>query len=110
VKTVTMTEKLDRLRMMKKLSLNLVGISHYKPTPCDHSLHLFLTNESLHQKCDGMRKWQEMAANSAFIHEIPGTHRSITGDKEAIKEEEMRVIASRISAVIHQAAWSRPGP
>jgi acyl transferase domain-containing protein/thioesterase domain-containing protein/aryl carrier-like protein len=104
VNTASMSEKLDHFRMMQKLSLNLVGISHYKPTPCDHSLHLFLTNESLHQKRDGMRKWQEMAAKSAFIHEIPGTHRSITGDKEAIKEEEMRVIASKISALIHQAA------
>jgi thioesterase domain-containing protein/acyl carrier protein len=104
VNTASMTEKLDHFRMMKKVSLNLVGISNYKPTPCDHSLHLFLTNESLRQKRNGMRKWQEMAANSAFIHEIPGTHRSITGDKETIQEEEMRVIASKISALIHQAA------
>jgi thioesterase domain-containing protein len=93
-------ETLAQFKLLKKLLLNVVAITHHKPKPYDRSLHLFLTKGSLSEEHTGMREWVKMAKRGAFVHEIPGTHRSITGDKATINEEEMKVLAGKISAVI----------
>jgi thioesterase domain-containing protein len=96
-------EKVMFLRLRKKVVANIWALKRYSPQSYPGHLHLFLTRESLARSHP--LGWCEYARDGADIHEIPGTHRSITGDRVPIEEAQMEVLATALRRLIDQAPW-----
>jgi thioesterase domain-containing protein len=99
-KTIKMNsmELITFLRLRVKLIANIWSLKQYAPRPYLDRFHLFLTKESLAK--DSFLCWREFAVRGAEVQEIPGTHRSITGDSVRIEEQQMRVLGEKIKAGI----------
>jgi len=78
-----------------KLVSNLWFLKRYYPQSYPGFIHIFLTKGSL----DSRRPlWGNLALNGAEIHEIPGTHNTITGlNGTPIEEAHMRGLAEKLS-------------
>jgi len=91
-------ENLMYMRMKMKLVSNLWALKRYFPRSYSGLIHLFLTKESLvHSPRLG---WRDLALGGAEIHEIPGNHRTITGDNALIDEIAMKVLAEKLRVCI----------
>ncbi len=94
-------ERVMYIRLRMKLAANLWGLKHYLPQPFPGRLHLFLTKESIdHSPRLG---WCDFALAGAEVHEIPGTHRSITGDYAKIEEAHMQALGEKLRACMDEA-------
>ncbi len=102
-KTVKMNlnEFITFLRLRVKLVANIWSLKQYAPQPYPDHLHVFLTKESFTK--GSFLGWRDFAVGGAEIQEIPGTHRSITGDNERIEEEQMRVLGEKIKVGMDHA-------
>jgi acyl transferase domain-containing protein/thioesterase domain-containing protein len=91
-------EKIMYFRLKMKLIANIWALKHYLPQTYSNRFHLFLTKESITHS--PRPHWGAFAGNGMDLHEIPGTHRSITGDRVYIEEAEMQVLAEKIRMCI----------
>jgi len=92
------------LRLKAKLFANSWALRRYAPQPYPGRIHLFLTSESLRSPHASRLGWRELAANGAKVHEIPGTHATITGANDAkIEKAHMRVLAEQLRACLDKA-------
>lgn len=98
---MTLGEWLTFLRLRFKLIANVWSLKQYAPSPYPDHMHLFLTKESLAREYP--RRWSDFATGGADVQEIPGSHRSVTGDNVPIEEEQMRVLGEKIRAGIDRA-------
>jgi thioesterase domain-containing protein len=87
-------EKMVYLRLKIKVIKNIWALRHYYPRSYPNRLDLFLTRESIDHSY--RIDWCEFAEGGARLHEIAGTHRSITGDRATIDESEMQVLGERL--------------
>lgn len=98
------TELVMLVRLRMKLLANLWGLKCYTLQPYPGYLHLFLTNESLTK---GSRiGWSKFALGGVQVHEIPGTHRSITGDYEPVADAPMHVLGDQLRACMDHALYA----
>ena len=44
--------------------------------------------------------WQQFGADGVEVHEIPGTHRSITGDYAQIEDSQMKALGEKLRICI----------
>jgi len=88
------SERIMYIRLRMKLVANLWALKRYIPQPYPDRIHLFLTKESLTQS--PRLGWREFAAGGIEVHEIAGTHRSITGDYAKIEEAHMQVLGESL--------------
>ena len=94
---MTVAEKAFWARLKLKLVFNILGIRKYKPEPFPGFMHLFLTEESLRNTRGNRFGWSKFAVGGVRVHEIPGTHNSITGfDGTQIDENHMHALAEEI--------------
>lgn len=89
---LSMTERMTFLRMRMKVTANIWALQRYRPQVYPKEIKLFLTKESL--SSGHRRSWTRLSMQGAEVIEIPGTHRSITGDREEIDENQMQVVGS----------------
>jgi phthiocerol/phenolphthiocerol synthesis type-I polyketide synthase E len=94
-------EKIMYVRLKLKLIANLWAQKHYVLQPYPGRFHLFLTKESL----TGSPRlgWGDFAGGGIEVHEIPGTHRSITGDNTEIEESQMQALAEHLRTCLDKA-------
>jgi thioesterase domain-containing protein len=94
-------ERIMYARMRLKVIANICALKRYSPQPFPGRFHLFLTRESL--AGSPRLGWTELATDGVEVHEIPGTHRSITGDYARIEEAHMQVLGEKLRACMDSA-------
>jgi acyl transferase domain-containing protein/thioesterase domain-containing protein len=100
-------ERVMYVRLRLKVVANIWALKRYCPQSYPGRFHLFLTRESL---ADSPRLgWTELATGGAKVHEIPGTHRSITGDYARIEEAHMQVLGEQLRACMDSALMDDHG-
>ena len=78
-----------------KLVSNLWFLTRYTPRSYPGSIHIFLTKGSLESP---RALWRKLALKGAGIHEIPGTHNTITGlNGTPIEETHFQGLAKELS-------------
>ena len=103
-----LAQRYPLIRLRMKLVANLWALKRYSPAVYPGRFHLFLTKESLaHSPRLG---WTELAVGGVEVHEIPGTHRSITGDSARIEEAQMQVLGEKLRACMDNALMDELGP
>jgi thioesterase domain-containing protein len=91
------------LHMKAKVVANWLAMADYTVQPYPGSIHLLLTGESLSSPENAQLGWTELAADGVSIHQIPGTHDSITGNSGTkIEEAEMQALAQRLRVCIDE--------
>jgi hypothetical protein len=91
-------ETITYFRLRLKVLANVCALKYYCPRPYSGSFHLFLTKESI---TAGIRpRWCNFVAGKSKIHDIPGTHRSVTGDMVEIEENQMKALGEKLRACI----------
>jgi amino acid adenylation domain-containing protein len=91
-------------RLKAKLVANSWALRRYAPRPYPGRIYLFLTAESLNSAHSPQLGWRKLAAGGAEVHEIPGSHDSITGaNGTKIEEAHMQALAEQLRACIDQA-------
>lgn len=95
---MNLNEFMTFIRLRVKLVANIWGLKKYSPHSYPDPVHVFLTKESIEKK--SFLGWRKFGGSGTDIQEIPGTHRSITGDNERIEEDQMRVLGQKIKAGI----------
>jgi malonyl CoA-acyl carrier protein transacylase/thioesterase domain-containing protein len=93
-------EVLLYVRLRLKLIANLWASKRYSPRPYPGRLHLFLTGDSLENS--HRLNWRDLAQSGADVHQIPGTHRSITGDHARMDSDAMRTLGEMLRACMDQ--------
>jgi phthiocerol/phenolphthiocerol synthesis type-I polyketide synthase E len=108
VKNLNLSEKVMFIRLRLKLIANLWEMKRYMPQEYPGPIHIFLTQESIDSS--PRSGWAEYAIGGAEIQQIPGTHRTITGDYTAIEEAHMKVLGELIRERIEilEASGRRP--
>jgi thioesterase domain-containing protein/acyl carrier protein len=101
VSALERSERIEYLRLKLKVVVNIWALRHYCPRVYPNRLDLFLTRESLENS--HRVDWCEFAAGGTRMHEIAGTHRSITGDRATIEEAQMRILGSELRACLDSA-------
>lgn len=95
---------LDRnfIRMKLKVLGNSLAVRRYQPSPYRGPVHMYMTGESRgSQTKPGQLNWPDVLKGRLYLHEIPGSHDSITGNNNtAISEENMKVLAELINTHI----------
>jgi aspartate racemase len=92
------------LRTKMKLVANSWAMRRYDPRPYVGRLDLFLSSGSLKIERNPQLGWRELAAGGYQVHEIPGTHDTITGNNNTkIEEDHMCVLAGQLNVVIDEA-------
>ena len=97
------------LRLKAKVVANELGVAGYTPEPYPGRVEVFLTEESLNGYKPGVR-WSQYAVGGARIHELPGTHASITGNNVEISEATMKSLAQRLAVCIDAELAEQPKP
>jgi phthiocerol/phenolphthiocerol synthesis type-I polyketide synthase E len=98
---LSLAEKAIYVRLKLKLLANLWGLKRYVPQAYPGHFHLYLTRESLEHS--PRPRWCDLADGGASVHEIPGTHRTITGDDVPIDDRAMRVLGESLRKCIDAA-------
>lgn len=99
-------ERIAYLRLRMKVVANIWALKFYYPQPYSGYLDLLLTKESIdHSHRVG---WREFAVGGTRIHQIAGTHRSITGDRATIEESQMQVLGTELRACMDRALDDPP--
>jgi thioesterase domain-containing protein len=99
ISSLDRAERIAFLRLKLKVIANIWALRYYYPQSYPGHLDLFLTNESIDPSDRSHRlDWRELAVDRTTIHEIAGTHRSITGDRATIEESEMQVLGAKLRA------------
>jgi phthiocerol/phenolphthiocerol synthesis type-I polyketide synthase E len=98
VSTLSLREKIVYISLRMKLVSNIWALKRYVPQSFPGRLHLFLTHESI--SLSPRIGWSNFAVQGADVHEIPGTHRSITGDNLDIEETEMQALGEMLRSCI----------
>jgi phthiocerol/phenolphthiocerol synthesis type-I polyketide synthase E len=101
VTRLSWVERLVYLRLRRKLIANIWALKRYHPSSYPGRFHLFLTGESITNSPRPL--WLELITGESSVHEIPGTHRSITGDNESIEEDQMRALGEKLRECIEDA-------
>jgi thioesterase domain-containing protein len=91
------------VRLKAKVIANRWAASRYAPRPYPGRVDLFLTRESLQAPRRGRRDWRAVAADRIEVHEIPGTHATITGTDTGVDAAHMRVLAEQLRVCIDRA-------
>jgi phthiocerol/phenolphthiocerol synthesis type-I polyketide synthase E len=94
-------ERIMYVRLKMKLAANFWALKRYFPQVYPGRFHLFLTRESLAES--PRLGWGDFATGGVKVHEIPGTHRSITGDYARIQESHMQVLGEKLRLCIDDA-------
>jgi len=98
VTALEFNEKIMYLRLRWKLISNMWGLKNYIPQIYKGSFYLFLTKESIEQS--PRMGWQQFGADGVEVHQIPGTHRSITGDYAQIEDSQMKALGEKLRSCI----------
>ncbi len=101
VSSLAAAEQWTYLRLRFKLIANLWSLKHYGPQKYPGGFYLFLTRESISQS--PRLGWQQFATGGVELCEIPGTHRSITGDYAKIESAHMEVLGRELRGGIDRA-------
>ncbi len=101
VSSLAADEQWTYLRLRFKLIANLWSLKHYSPQKYPGGFYLFLTRESISQS--PRLGWQQFATRGVELCEIPGTHRSITGDYAKIESAHMEVLGHKVRSGIDKA-------
>ena len=102
VSALGLREKVMYMRLRTKLIANMYALKRYTPKSYPGRFHLFLTRESLIQS--PRIGWRDFAAGGVDVHEIPGTHRSITGDYARIEETHMQTLGHMLRICLDDAS------
>jgi len=95
------TERGLFVRLKLKLVANQWALRQYIPRPYPERIHLFLTAESLASGHSPRLGWRAFAVAGVEVHEIPGTHNTITGlDDTPIEPAHMQALAERLKVCI----------
>jgi thioesterase domain-containing protein/acyl carrier protein len=96
---LTTTEQKDYLRLKMKVVGNAWAVKRYTPQTYSGQLHLFLSEDSLSIPHNNQLKWAEFATAGAALHQIAGSHDTITGNNDTpIEETAMQVLAEKLMA------------
>jgi len=96
------------IRLRLKVIANQWALRRYVPQPYPGPIHLFLTSESLRSPHAPRLGWRELTADGAEVHQIPGTHDTVTGMNDTpIEEAHMQVLAEQLRACIDDAQVNR---
>ncbi len=97
-------ERRDYIRLKLKHNANSWALRRYTPKTYSDRIHLFMTSESLKSPKNPQLDWRGLSVGGAQIHEIPGTHNTITGNNNTkIEEAHMRALAEQLRACIDNA-------
>ncbi len=107
-------EQRNYARLKTKVIANSWALRRYAPQSYPGEIDLFLSSESLQLTPNTQLDWCNLATH-ARVHEIPGTHNSITGTGDTqIEEAHMRALADKLNARINEvsvtAALGRSSP
>jgi len=95
------TERGLFVRLKLKLVANQWALRQYIPRLYPERIHLFLTAESLASGQSPRLGWRAFAVAGVEVHEIPGTHNTITGlDDTPIEPAHMQALAERLKVCI----------
>lgn len=97
---LSLNEIIVYVRLRWKVVRNLWSQTHYKLESFPGRFHLFLTNDSLTES--PRPDWAKYAVDGAELHQIPGTHHSITGDNTEISEEAMKDLAHQLRTYVDE--------
>ncbi len=90
------------IHLRLKLIANQWALRSYRPHLYPGRIHLFLTDESLKSPHNPQLGWRKLAIGGAEIHEIPGTHDTITGKNDTpIEEAHMQVLAEQLMVCLN---------
>jgi thioesterase domain-containing protein len=91
------------LKLKMKMVANLWAINRYTPRPYAGRIDLFLTHESLQSREHPRFNWRNFTTAQAVLHQIAGTHNTITGtDDTEIDEAVMEDLAKRLMGCINE--------
>jgi amino acid adenylation domain-containing protein len=97
-------ERRTYLGLRAKVVANIWAAAHYVARPYPGRIELFMTRSSLQVPQNPQMNWRAVAVGGVRLHEIPGTHETVTGDWDAnIDEEAMCVVAQQLEACIGEA-------
>jgi aspartate racemase len=105
---LSLLERITYVRLKKRLIANILALKYYHPRPYRGRFHLLLTKES--HVGSYRLGWRELATGEAKVHEIRGSHRSITGDRARIEEDEMRALGRTLRECIDEALMDAQKP
>jgi thioesterase domain-containing protein len=109
ISQVSAAEQSTYLRLKAKVLGNLWGTIRYSLQPYPGRLELFFTREGLDSVYVPQAGWHKLASGGVTIHEIPGSHDSITGDNNAqIEAASMRALAEQLKMCIERALRLEP--
>jgi amino acid adenylation domain-containing protein len=101
-KQLSHAEQRNFARLKTKLIANSWALRRYAPQSYPGEIDLFLSSGSLQSTPNSQLDWCNLATY-ARVHEIPGTHDSITGTGDTpIEEAHMRVLANKLSTRIDE--------
>jgi surfactin family lipopeptide synthetase A len=104
ISQLSLDEKKIYFRLRMKLIANYFALARYVERPYPGRIHLFLTHESLASSRNPRLGWCDLAIDGVEIHEIPGTHNTITGlDDTPIDENHMQALAEKLKACTNKA-------
>ena len=90
--------------MKAKVIANSWVLKRYSPRPYPGRFHLLLTSESLSAPGAPRLAWRQMAAGRVEVHEIPGTHATISRAHGAVPDEShVRFLAAALKDCIEDA-------
>ena len=102
-KPASTSEQGGYLLLKKKLLANSWASFRYTPKVYRGRIDLFLTEESMKIINNPQLEWGSLSRDQAHIHQIPGSHDTITGnDDTEIEESHMQTLATKLADCINE--------
>lgn len=96
ISDLSSTERGALLRLKLKVLTNTWSVARYPTRPYPGHVDLFLTRETQRYFFHPGYGWHQLGAESVTLHDIPGTHATITGDNAPIEAAHMQVLAQKL--------------
>jgi thioesterase domain-containing protein len=93
------------LRLKARVIANRWASVRYTPAPYPGQLQLFLSADSLQKTDNPQLNWLKLATGGAELHQLPGTHDTITGNNGVkIEAAHMQALAEHLNRYLRQVS------
>ncbi|MEW6755954.1 MAG: AMP-binding protein, partial [Candidatus Latescibacterota bacterium] len=97
-------ERRAYLRQKTKVLTNMLALVLYAPLPYAGAVQLLLSHQSLAMADNPRLAWRRWARGGCEVHEVPGTHDSLTGGNDTpVDAAHLRAVGERLRACIDAA-------
>jgi thioesterase domain-containing protein len=103
ISKLDLDQRFAYVRLKIKQLANSLALRRYKPKKYPDHVHLFLTEESMQRQNKPPMGWIKWIQGGTEVHQIPGTHNTITGAEDTpIESNPMKILADQFVQINNQ--------